>query len=116
MKTVPDSTGKETAVPDDFVRTCSQCSHVLGVRGHLNIETARCNANENKFGINLVTGNPEFRIPFCADQRRHDEDGRCGEFGKWFVFYIYPEHIYKQDSKEQTTRSRPGSASIDIGM
>lgn len=118
MKRFMDSDGNEHIEEDSYVPLCKNCAYLFSRRQDLVASMAKCGAKENKSHTNLITGEQEFKLPFCTDQRSVPSDSRhgiCGTDGKWFVLYIYPAAIYNKsvDEKEVATRSK---RLVDLGM
>lgn len=100
----------DNLIPPKF---CKNCRHLL-TGYNKDYTQARCNAEQNQDGIDLVSG--EILLKNNSPRNLRDDESACGKEGKWFVLYVYPAEQYKQDGKEEATRSRVGKASLDIGM
>lgn len=64
------------------IRLCRDCWHI-GTNSSGDWMKYRCFAPENKNGINLVTGENQFKLEFCNDARLNER--ACGFTAKWFL-------------------------------
>lgn len=75
---------------------CKDCIHLLNRRmAFENAPNWRCNAQENKKGLDLLTGEVTLKIPLCKDQRSRIGNDVCGPEGKWFNLYEYPKKLFE---------------------
>jgi len=70
---------------------CKDCANLIGKRDHIEKwEDWKCGAEQNKSGVNLVSGATVYKITLCDSQRKDDIAGTCGPNGKWFIEYQRP--------------------------
>lgn len=75
---------------------CCHCRYTPDIRKSP-IDCYVCEYPENITGINLVTGNNDYKLELCKDQRENYSGGAgiCGKEGRW----------YKQAGAAQILRS-----------
>lgn len=101
------------------VVVCRDCQHLLAVRVKIShsYDSARCGAEENKLGINLVTGDTLYKDPLCTTQRNSSNPSLCGPSGRWFKLYIKPVDTYAVgNTVYPKTSAQKKSAGLDFGM